>query len=190
MFFRFKRHHRRRTTKRQSWAIRTIDRQEVQAEVLAVIPGKHYENRRFDKQAASSCNSWCTSCSTSDWDRGPGPVRSSTLSNRRPAPAARNRWFGRWRPAHCKSSCNSSWSKFAPSGFFRRRTLRRRSPQPQPRRTERPSTAWLPLPVFSRPRHYSPVAANEECSSAMPLKPSGCSRASPQNRAPSHPSDA
>jgi hypothetical protein len=29
-------------------AIGAIDRQEVQAEVLAVTPGKNYENRRFD----------------------------------------------------------------------------------------------------------------------------------------------
>jgi hypothetical protein len=29
----------------------------VRAEVLTVTPGKHYENRRFDKQAASSSNS-------------------------------------------------------------------------------------------------------------------------------------
>jgi hypothetical protein len=28
--------------------IGAIDRQEVQAEVLAVTPGKNYENRRFD----------------------------------------------------------------------------------------------------------------------------------------------
>jgi hypothetical protein len=50
--------------------------------------------------------------------------------------------------------------------------------------------------TFSRPRHYSPVEAGQECTcakvayAAKSLTPSGCSRASPPSRAPSRPSGA